>query len=300
MRMDAETPTVTAVSRNEVYSFTKPLRDEITLIAGLGVEGDVHAGVNVRHRHRVRVDPSQPNLRQVHLIQGELFDEVRGQGYAVAPGNLGENVTTAGIDLLGLPRGTILRFGPPPATDRDAGPARQAGEVAREAAAGVSHGAGLAAADASQGRTEALVGVPQRATPPAGASVAVSDTVAGLSRPATAAVAGVVAAAEAAALNDPTARALEALVAAAERDSSSTASTDARTAVVITGMRNPCVQINGFQTGLLKEVIEQDAAGNVVRKAGVMGVVLRDGRIRPGDQVTVELPPLPHSPLECI
>jgi hypothetical protein len=128
----------------------------------------------------------------------------------------------------------------------------------------------------------------------------VRDTVAGLTRPPTAAVAGVVAAAEAAALNDPTARALEALVAAAERDSSSTASTDARTAVVITGMRNPCVQINGFQTGLLKEVIEQDAAGNVVRKAGVMGVVLRDGRIRPGDQVTVELPPVPHSPLECI
>ena len=102
---------VRAVSCNGVYSFSKPNRDEILLVAGLGVEGDVHAGATVRHRSRVRADPSQPNLRQVHLIQGELFGEVAGSGYAVAPGQLGENVTTSGLDLLGLPRGTVLRFG---------------------------------------------------------------------------------------------------------------------------------------------------------------------------------------------
>ncbi|WP_369076664.1 MOSC domain-containing protein, partial [Paractinoplanes deccanensis] len=105
--------TVASVSCHDVYSFTKPVRDQIVLVAGIGVEGDVHAGVNVRHRHRVKVDPTQPNLRQVHLIQQELFAEVGEKGYTVEPGNLGENVTTSGIDLLGLPLGTILRFGPP-------------------------------------------------------------------------------------------------------------------------------------------------------------------------------------------
>jgi MOSC domain-containing protein YiiM len=241
--MSAQTPTVAAVSCNDVYSFTKPVRAEITLVAGLGVEGDVHAGVNVRHRSRVKADPAQPNLRQVHLIQGELFDEVRREGYTVAPGNLGENVTTNGIDLLGLPRGTILRFGRRPAAS----------------------GSGAA--------------------PDAGGSGA---------------VAGVLAAAETASLNDRTANAVEALVAAARRDDSGAGAGDPRTAVVITGMRNPCAQINGFRSGLLKQVLDQDADGNVVRKAGVMGVVLRGGRIRAGDQVTVELPPMPHLPLECI
>ncbi|MYU48357.1 MOSC domain-containing protein, partial [Streptomyces sp. SID7803] len=94
---------MTAVSRNETYTFTKPNRDSVTLLAGLGVEGDVHAGVTVKHRSRVAQDPTQPNLRQVHLIHEELFDEVRRAGFEVAPGELGENVTTRGIDLLGLP-----------------------------------------------------------------------------------------------------------------------------------------------------------------------------------------------------
>ncbi|MGW5640353.1 MOSC domain-containing protein, partial [Streptomyces sp. NPDC003832] len=102
---------VTAVSSNGEYSFTKPNRESVTLLAGLGVEGDVHAGVTVKHRSRVAQDPTQPNLRQVHLIHEELFAEVGGEGFEVAPGELGENITTGGIDLLGLPVGTLLRIG---------------------------------------------------------------------------------------------------------------------------------------------------------------------------------------------
>jgi MOSC domain-containing protein YiiM len=237
----ARTPTVTAVSRNEIYAFTKPVHDEITLVAGFGVEGDAHAGVTVKHRGRVKADPTQPNLRQVHLIHGELFEEVRRQGYEVAPGQLGENVTTSGLDLLALPRGTILRFG------RLADISRLSGRVqAREA------------------------------------------------------VAAVVAAARSATLDEPTANAVEALVAAAARaDSTATAGGD-RAAVVLTGLRNPCGQINGFRPGLLKEVLGRDEHGNLIRKAGVMAVVLHGGWIRPGDEVIVELPPPPHLPLERV
>jgi MOSC domain-containing protein YiiM len=295
--MSAQTPTVAAVSCNDVYSFTKPVRAEITLVAGLGVEGDVHAGVKVRHRSRVKADPAQPNLRQVHLIQGELFDEVRRQGYTVAPGNLGENVTTNGIDLLGLPRGTILRFGPAP----DAGGFRPARD-----AAGYANGAeGFGpprGADRSGATAEGFgspPGVDGGVVSPDGGVVS-PDGVVVSPRSATESVAGVLAAAETAALNDRTANAVEALAAAARRDSSGAGAGDQRTAVVITGLRNPCAQINGFRSGLLKQVLEQDAEGNVLRKAGVMGVVLRGGRIRAGDQVTVELPPRPHLPLECI
>lgn len=237
--MSAESPRVVAVSRNEVYAFTKPVRAEITLVAGLGVEGDAHAGVNVKHRFRVRADPTQPNLRQVHLIQDELFAEVGEQGYEVVAGDLGENVTTRGVDLLGLPRGTILRFGEPVVAAGEAGGSAQA-------------------------------------------------------------VAGVLAAAEAAVLTAETATAVEALVAAVRRDGDAACAADGRTAVVIMGLRNPCAQINGFQPGLLKEVIGRGADGEPVRKAGVMGVVLRGGRIRPGDPVAIELPPGPHLPLECI
>jgi MOSC domain-containing protein YiiM len=324
--MSAQTPTVAAVSCNDVYSFTKPVRAEITLVAGLGVEGDVHAGVKVRHRSRVKADPAQPNLRQVHLIQGELFDEVRRQGYTVAPGNLGENVTTNGIDLLGLPRGTILRFGPPPdaggfgpAPDAGgSGPAPDAGGVGPAPDAG---GFGSALAARASGPAPAAAGYANGAEgfgPPQGADRS-GATAEGFGSPpgvdggvvspdggvvsprsATEAVAGVLAAAETASLNDRTANAVEALVAAARRDSSGAGAGDQRTAVVITGLRNPCAQINGFRSGLLKQVLEQDAEGNVLRKAGVMGVVLRGGRIRAGDQVTVELPPRPHLPLECI
>ncbi|MEV4331621.1 MOSC domain-containing protein [Streptomyces sp. NPDC049597] len=176
---------VAAVSSNGEYSFTKPNRDSITLLAGLGVEGDVHAGVTVKHRSRVAQDPTQPNLRQVHLIHEELFTEVARSGFDVSPGDLGENVTTTGIDLLSLPVGTLLRLGP-----------------------------------------EAVVEV--------------------------------------------------------------------------TGLRNPCLQIDAFQDGLLKQVVGRDGSGAVVRKAGIMGVVRTGGVVRPGDPIDVELPEGPHRPLERV
>jgi len=176
---------VAAVSRHDVYSFTKPNRESITLLAGLGVEGDVHAGVTVRHRSRIARDPSQPNLRQVHLIHEELFEEVRGSGFRVGAGELGENITTRGVDLLGLPTGTLLRIG-----------------------------------------EEAVVEV--------------------------------------------------------------------------TGLRNPCLQIDAFQEGLLKRVVGRDESGRVVLKAGVMSVVKAGGVVRPGDVIRVELPVGDHRPLERV
>ncbi|UXY25669.1 MOSC domain-containing protein [Streptomyces sp. HUAS TT20] len=176
---------VAAVSSNGEYSFTKPNRASITLLAGLGVEGDVHSGVTVKHRSRVAVDPTQPNLRQVHLIHEELFDEVGEAGFQVAAGQLGENVTTRGIDLLSLPVGTLLCIG-----------------------------------------EEAVVEV--------------------------------------------------------------------------TGLRNPCVQIDNFQQGLLKQVVGRDDAGNVVRKAGIMSVVKQGGVVRPGDTIEAKLPDEPHRPLDRV
>ena len=176
---------VSAVSSNGVYSFTKPNRQSITLLAGLGVEGDVHAGTTVKHRSRVARDPSQPNLRQVHLIHEELFEEVREAGFEVRAGQLGENVTTRGIDLLALPVGTLLRLGP-----------------------------------------EAVVEV--------------------------------------------------------------------------TGLRNPCLQIDTFQHGLLKRVVGRDGDGTLRVKAGIMSVVVSGGPVRPGDPVKVELPDGPHRPLEIV
>ncbi|WP_405495553.1 MOSC domain-containing protein [Streptomyces sp. NBC_00096] len=176
---------VASVSSNGVYSFTKPTRESITLLEGLGVEGDVHAGVTVKHRSRVAQDPTQPNLRQVHLIHRELFEEVAEAGHELEPGQLGENVTTEGIDLLGLPTGTLLRLG--------------------------------------------------------------ADAV-----------------------------------------------------VEVTGLRNPCLQIDAFQHGLLKLVVSRDDEGNLLRKAGIMGVVHRGGTIRPGDSIEITLPPEPHTPLERV
>ncbi|MEV7778307.1 MOSC domain-containing protein [Kitasatospora sp. NPDC088351] len=177
--------TVTAVSSSSEYSFTKPNRAGITLLAGFGVEGDVHAGVTVRHRSRVAQDPTRPNLRQVHLMHEELFTEVGEEGFDVAPGELGENITTRGVDLLGLPVGALLRIG-----------------------------------------DEAVVEV--------------------------------------------------------------------------TGLRSPCLQIDKFRDGLLKKVVGRDEAGNIVRKAGIMGVVRAGGVVRPGDAVTVELPDGPHRPLDRV
>ncbi|NEE19765.1 MOSC domain-containing protein [Streptomyces sp. SID7499] len=176
---------MTAVSSNGEYSFTKPNRDSITLLAGLGVEGDVHAGVTVKHRSRMAQDPTRPNLRQVHLMHEELFAEVGEDGFEVAPGELGENITTRGIDLLALPTGTLLRIG----------------------------------------------------------------------------------------------------------DSA---------VVEVTGLRNPCLQIDLFQDGLLKQVVGRDEAGNIVRKAGIMSVVREGGVVRPGDTIRAELPSEPHRPLERV
>ncbi|WP_457352665.1 MOSC domain-containing protein [Roseateles sp. P5_D6] len=177
--------TVAAVWSSATHSFSKFARGELRLIAGQGVEGDAHCGVTVKHRSRVAVDPTQPNLRQVHLIQGELFDELAARGFGVQPGQMGENLTTRGIDLLALPRDTELRIG-----------------------------------------TEVVLRV--------------------------------------------------------------------------TGLRNPCPQIENFEAGLLKAVVDRDADGEVVRKAGIMSIVLAGGAVKPGDAITVRLPPLPHQKLERV
>jgi len=176
---------VVAVSRDTDHRFSKPSTDEIRLLTGLGVEGDAHAGVTVQHRSRVAADPMQPNLRQVHLIQAELHEELHEQGFGVAPGELGENITTRGLDLLGLPRGTVLRLG------------------------------------------------------------------------------------------------------------------DSAT-VEVTGLRNPCAQINAFQSGLLKAVLDHDAQGNPVRKAGIMSVVVAGGAVKVGDTITVALPEPPYELLDRV
>ncbi len=154
----------------------------LTLVAGLGVAGDVHAGARVRHRSRVRADPQQPNLRQVHLIHSALFQELASAGHSVTAGELGENVTTTGLDLLGLPTGTVLRVG-----------------------------------------GEALI--------------------------------------------------------------------------ALTGLRNPCAQIEAFQPGLLQHLAHKNEAGEIIRKAGVMAVVIRGGQVQLGDPIAVSLPPEPHSAL---
>jgi MOSC domain-containing protein YiiM len=177
--------TIVAVARDEGHRFSKPLLPAIRLLAGLGVEGDAHCGKTVKHRSRVAVDPTQPNLRQVHLIHAELFEELAGKGFSLRPGEIGENVTTRGLDLLALPAGTRLRLG-----------------------------------------SEALVEV--------------------------------------------------------------------------TGLRNPCVQIEAFQPGLLKAVLGRDANGHLVRKAGIMAIVLEGGEVRPGDSIVVTLPALPHRALERV
>jgi hypothetical protein len=166
---------VIAVSRNARHTFSKPVCASITLVAGHGVAGDAHMGVTVKHRSRVRRDPTQPNLRQVHLIHAELIDELRRQGFAVSPGAMGENITTRGIDLLGLPRGTLLHIG--------------------------------------------------------------ADAV-----------------------------------------------------IEVTGLRNPCIQLDRFQPGLMQATLGRDAHGNLIRKAGVMAVVRAGGTVRAGDLVRVALP----------
>ena len=176
---------VTAVSRSAAHTFSKPNRESIRLLAGLGIEGDAHLGERVKHRSRVKRDPSQPNLRQVHLIHAELLEELRAAGFEVSPGQVGENITTRGVDLLGLPAGARLRLG--------------------------------------------------------GSAV-----------------------------------------------------------VEVTGLRDPCSQLDRFRPGLMAAVLGRDAGGNLIRKAGVMAVVLAGGEVRPGDPVRVELPPEPHRKLDWV
>lgn len=170
----ADAGAVTAVHAGPSHIMGKATRPVIVLVAGSGVEGDAHAGVTVQHRSRVVRDPSQPNLRQVHLIHAELHDELATAGFDVAPGAMGENVTTRGVDLLSLPTGTRLHLGP--------------------------------------------------------------------------------------------------------------------AVVEVTGLRNPCRQLDGVAPGLMAAVLDRDDCGGLVRKAGVMSTVLRGGPVRPGDVVEVERP----------
>ena len=177
--------TVIAVSRSLGHTFSKPNEGSIRLLVGLGVEGDAHMGVTVKHRSRVAKDPTAPNLRQVHLIHAELHDELEAAGFCLSPGIMGENVTTRGVDLPSLPTGARLRLG-------------------------------------------------------------------------------------------------------------------AEAVVEITGFRNPCRQLNDFQPGLMAATLDRDAGGYLIRKAGIMGVVLAGGEIKPGDKIEVELPPEPYRELEPV
>lgn len=176
---------VAAVSRSAAHTFSKPTEDVITLVAGVGVAGDAHSGGTVKHRSLVARNPSEPNLRQVHLIHAELHAELRDAGFDVSAGEMGENVTTRGVDLLGLATGTRLRLG---------------------------------------------------------------DTA----------------------------------------------------VVEVTGLRNPCKQLNGLRPGLMAAVLRRDERGEVVRKAGVMGVVAAGGDVRPGDPIRLEPPDRPHEPLRPV
>jgi MOSC domain-containing protein YiiM len=176
---------VVAVSSSATHSFTKFNQKRIRLLAGLGIEGDAHRGRTVKHRSRVAVDPTQPNLRQVHLIHAELFDELHVAGFTVSTGQMGENITTHGIDLLGLPTGTRLHLG---------------------------------------------------------------DTA----------------------------------------------------IVELTGLRNPCIQLDQFQPGLMAAVLGYDDRGKLLRKAGVMGIVVVGGEVLSGNSIQVELPPEPYQPLDRV
>jgi len=175
---------VIAVSSKPKHGVDKTNRLVIRLLAGEGVEGDAHCGATVKHRSRWRRDPTQPNVRQVHLLHAELFDELAVKGFAVTPGLMGENVTTSGVDLLGLSEGAIVRLGP-----------------------------------------DALV--------------------------------------------------------------------------QITGLRNPCYQLDALQQGLMAACLDK-RGGELVRKAGVMGVVLVGGEVTAGDAIAIDPPAAPHRPLKAV
>jgi len=176
---------VTAVSRSKRHTFSKPNELTIRLVAGLGVEGDAHLGEKVQHLHDVRKNPDAPNLRQVHLMHEELFEELRAGGFNVHPGAIGENVTTRGLDLLALPTGTRLRLG-------------------------------------------------------------------------------------------------------------------AQAVIEVTGLRNPCRQIDAFAPSLTAALLGRDADGHLIRKSGVMAIVIRGGDVQAGDAITVELPAGERRPLQPV
>jgi hypothetical protein len=176
---------IIAVSRNGAHEFSKINQPVIELITGLGVRDDAHLGTTVKHRVRVREDPTRPNLRQVHLIHSELFDELKPAGYELYPGAIGENVTTRGLNLLELPAGTRLHLGP-------------------------------------------------------------------------------------------------------------------KAIVEVTGVRNPCRQIDAFRPGLMSAMLERDPDGGMRIKSGIMGIVLQGGEVRPGDIIRAELPEAPHHPLKRV
>lgn len=176
---------VVSLSRSAEHAFSKIICDEVMLQRGLGVEGDAHCGQTVKHRSRVARDPSQPNLRQVHLIPSELLAGLKDQGFEIRPGDIGENVLTEGIDLHALPKGTRLSLG-------------EAAEIE------------------------------------------------------------------------------------------------------LTGLRNPCHQLNDFQAGLMRAMLPKDETGQVLLRGGVMAIVIASGRVRIGDEVRAALPSLPHEALQRV
>jgi MOSC domain-containing protein YiiM len=176
---------VICVAAHSRHVFSKTPTKGIHLLKGLGVEGDAHCGLTVKHRSRVAANPDQPNLRQVHLFAAEMLDELAAKGFSVQPADLGENITTRGVDLIHLPLGTRLQIG-----------------------------------DSVQ--------------------------------------------------------------------------------LEVTGLRNPCKQIDNFQSGLMHAVLGRDEAGNLLLRAGVMAIVLQGGNVRLGDPIHADLPPLPHRKLERV
>ena len=101
---------VVGVHSSPEHTFTKQAQSSIELVAGIGVQGDAHAGATVKHSYLLRKKPEKPNLRQVHLIASELIDELRLEGFNVERGSMGENITTSGVQLTSLPHGTRLVF----------------------------------------------------------------------------------------------------------------------------------------------------------------------------------------------
>jgi len=176
---------VKSVSKSSSHTVSKKVVEQITLIEGMGVEGDAHMGKTIKHRSRVARNPNQPNLRQVHLIHSELFVELSKKGFFVKEGEMGENITTEGTDLLNLPKDTILKIG-------------------------------------------------------------------------------------------------------------------VQSEIIVTGLRNPCNQLDSIKTGLMKAVLDKDEYGNVIRKCGIMGVVLKSGTVKIGDTIEITYPPQPFEKLECV